>query len=51
MGMSPEQVDACSIWQFQAAADGFRRANMSEKDRANDLSPQEEDELAAWVGA
>lgn len=51
MGMSPAEVDRCSLWQFQAAAEGFRRANMSEDERARELTPDEVSSLADWVPA
>ncbi|WP_193753386.1 hypothetical protein [Aureimonas ureilytica] len=51
MGWSPDQVDRCSLWQFQAAADGYRRAHQSDEEAARELSLDEVDELAAFVGA
>lgn len=51
MGMSPADVDACSLWQFQAAADGYRRAHMSEEERARELSPEEIADLSDLIEA
>ncbi|UHD44910.1 hypothetical protein LUX29_18070 [Aureimonas altamirensis] len=49
MGIAPAEVDACSIWQFQAAADGYRRAHMSDEERANELTSEEVKQLSEWV--
>jgi hypothetical protein len=27
MGFTPQQVDACSFWQFAACIEGFNKAN------------------------
>lgn len=36
MGMSPDQVDACALWKFTAALNGWKRANTpAEKQKAN----------------
>lgn len=51
MGMAPAAVDASSLWQFQAAANGYRRAHMSEEERANNLTPDEVDELSILIEA
>jgi len=44
MGFSPQQVDAMSVWQFLAAAEGFMAGN---DDGA--LTAKEVDELWEWV--
>jgi hypothetical protein len=31
MGFSPREVDAMSLWEFHAAADGYLRANGAAK--------------------
>lgn len=31
MGLSPRQVDECSLWQFMAAADGYAKAHGAEE--------------------
>ncbi len=31
MGFGPREVDAMSLWEFTAAADGFARANGAEQ--------------------
>ncbi|WP_188853523.1 hypothetical protein [Aureimonas glaciei] len=49
--MSPNDIDACSIWQFQSAADGYRRANMTEEERARELTPDDVDELSEMIGS
>lgn len=49
MGMAPADVDACSLWQFQAAAEGYRRAHMSEEERAKDLTGDEIAELSGLI--
>lgn len=41
--MTPDQVKACSIWEFQAAVDGWVAAHAPE--RANGLSEAEKDDL------
>jgi hypothetical protein len=32
IGFSPQQVNAMSLWQFTAAADGYRRSITGESD-------------------
>lgn len=49
MGLSPAEVDGCSIWQFQAAAEGFRRANMTEEEQARELTSAEIIELSDYI--
>lgn len=44
MGLSPLDVDRMTLWQFQAAADGFRRANPDDTPQAMS------DERAAELG-
>lgn len=48
MGFTPQQVNAMSIWQFLAAADGYIQANTSESQK-NKLSESEQAELFDWV--
>lgn len=48
MGFSPREIDAMSIWQFQAAVDGYRAAHEPDGDKG--LSDTEADELADWIG-
>jgi len=48
MGFSPQQVDAMSMWQFMAAADGYVKANSSSD---NELSSSEVDELWEWINS
>lgn len=47
MGMTPEQVDRTSIWQFIAACEGFVKAN--DPDSGKSLSATEQDEIWAWM--
>lgn len=44
--MTPDAVDRCSMWQLQAAAEGYRKAHQSEAERAKELSPDEVDALS-----
>lgn len=46
MGMSPAAVDACTLWQFQAARDGWMAANSSEEAAA----PAMDDDVLAELG-
>lgn len=41
--MTPDQVKACSIWEFQAAVDGWIAANAPGS--GNALSEAEKDEI------
>lgn len=43
MGFSPRQVDAMSVWEFQAAVDGYLRANGAESNGG--LTDADEEEL------
>ena len=49
MGMSADVIDRSSMWQFHAMADGWRKANQSEEEAANELSHDELDALSQWV--
>jgi hypothetical protein len=33
MGWTPQQVDACSLWEFLAARDGWIKANSPEDNK------------------
>jgi len=47
MGFTPAQVDACSLWEFLAARDGWVAANTSQESAAP--TPEEHDTmLAKW---
>lgn len=48
MGFSPQQVDAMSMWQFMAAAEGYVKANSGGE---NELSSAEVDELWDWINS
>lgn len=47
MGYTPQEVNAMSMWQWQAALNGFIAAN-TPKDSGK-LSDSEADELFAWI--
>lgn len=47
MGLSPAAVDACSLWQFAACADGYARAHGAED--AREMSDEEFDRAAKWL--
>lgn len=47
MGMTPEEVDRTSMWQFLSACDGFIKAN--DPDAGKGLSQTEADDLWAWM--
>ncbi len=51
MGLGPAEVDAMSLWQFQACHDGFRKAHMSEAERAKEMSEDEFDAIGAMLDA
>ncbi|WP_312530738.1 hypothetical protein [Paracoccus sp. (in: a-proteobacteria)] len=44
--MSPAQVKACSLWEFEAATAGWIEANVPEEE--GKISADEEDDL--WQG-
>jgi hypothetical protein len=48
MGFTPAEVDACSLWQFLAARDGWIKANTVERDQTP--TPEEHDALIAKWG-
>lgn len=43
MGMSPRQVDECTLWEFASCSEGYRKANQSEEDAP---PPMADDALA-----
>lgn len=43
MGFTPSEVDACSLWEFLAARDGWIAANTTKQDRAP--TPEEHDAM------
>lgn len=45
MGLSPAEIDSCSLWQYTAAAAGYRKAHGGDNDG---VSADEADEL--WKG-
>ncbi len=45
MGMSPREVGTCTLWEFQAAVDGWKAAHGAE-----DKPPAMSDEEAAELG-
>ncbi|MEQ1956016.1 hypothetical protein [Mesorhizobium sp. CN2-181] len=47
MGLSPQQIDDMSVWQFMAAWDGFVKAN--DPKAGDELSEDEAAELFEWV--
>ncbi|MCV9965454.1 hypothetical protein OIU34_26605 [Pararhizobium sp. BT-229] len=49
MGLSADEIDRSSMWQFHAMAEGYRKAHQSEEDAAKELSYDELDELSKWV--
>lgn len=44
--MSPAEVDACSLWQFFAAVEGWNAAHGAKDGPA--ITPEQEDDL--WQG-
>jgi hypothetical protein len=48
MGFTPAEVDACSLWEFLAARDGWIRANSTEGERPP--TPEEHDALVEKYG-
>lgn len=47
MGLSPEEVDRLSVWQYLAALAGYISANSVDEDKK--LSESEKDELWDWI--
>jgi hypothetical protein len=47
MGFSPAQVDAMSLWEFQACRNGFEAANTPDDDGA--LTQSDYDAIAAHI--
>ena len=47
--MTPREVDACSLWEFGAAVNGWNKANGGEV-KADSLSEEEHDALMAKYG-
>lgn len=44
--MTPREVDACSLWEFAAATQGWNKANGGES-KPKSLSDEEHDRLMA----
>lgn len=38
IGLSPREVDDCTLWEFGHAVDGFRKANSPADDKAPAMS-------------
>ncbi len=49
IGFAPDQVRACSFWDFLAAAEGYRAAN-SPEEGPKPPSPEEHDAMLAKYG-
>jgi hypothetical protein len=49
MGFTPAQVDACSLWEFLAARDGWIKANTVD-DKTRAPTPEEHDALVEKYG-
>lgn len=47
MGFTPQQVNAMSVWQFEAAVAGYIAANSASD--GNKLSEGEADDLFDWI--
>ena len=47
--MTPAEVRACSIWEFDQAVAGWTEAHVPEDPAGGGLSAAEEDELWAWM--
>ena len=45
MGFSPAQIDAMSIWEFDAVLDGYIEANTVEDSKKVNLSEEEKEEM------
>lgn len=45
MGFSPAQIDAMSIWEFDAVLDGYIEANTVEDSKKVNLSDEEKEEM------
>ena len=45
MGFSPAQIDAMSIWEFDAVLDGYIEANTGEDSKKVNLSEEEKEEM------
>lgn len=48
IGWTPQQVDEMSLWQFRAAAEGYREAHAPDG-AARGLSDEEFRSLAEWI--
>lgn len=46
MGMTPRQVDECTLWEFACCSEGFRKANETEEQ----APPAMSDDAAAELG-
>jgi hypothetical protein len=47
MGLSPQQIDAMSVWQYFALVDGWVKAN--DTGGGGKLSESEKDEIWEWM--
>lgn len=45
MGFTPQQVDAMSLWQFTACADGYAAAHGTKES----VQPPTDEEFLAWA--
>lgn len=45
MGMSPRQVDECTLWEFASCSEGFRKANETEEQAPPPMSEDAAAEL------
>ncbi|WP_166657123.1 hypothetical protein [Azorhizobium sp. AG788] len=50
MGWTPREVDACSLWQFAAAVDGWNTANGGEEAMPAPPSPREFQQMLDRAG-
>ncbi|MET3601811.1 hypothetical protein [Martelella mangrovi] len=48
MGFTPQQVNEMSMWQFNAALEGYVEANSADES-AGKLSQSEADEIWEWM--
>lgn len=50
MGFTPRDVDAMSLWEFVACADGWRKAQPGYEDKPPPPTEEEHEELLAKYG-
>ncbi len=50
MGWTPQQVDACSLWQFAAAVDGWNAANGGDEAMPEPPTPEEFHDMIERLG-